>query len=97
MGGVGHEKSDDATAIQVIHQLDGFHLHLPAILRVARPGAAYPHHRPQRDIHWQVAEGADSRAVGLLQREDGKAALVAEMDGDQSAAYVRLSAGYECW
>ena len=63
-------------------------LHLPAELGVARPGPTYPHHRSQRDIRRQITEGTDSRAVGLLQGEDGEAALVSEMDGCQRAAYV---------
>ena len=50
VGGIGHKKGDDAAAIQVIQQLDGLDLHLPTELGVTRPGAAYPHHRPQRDI-----------------------------------------------
>jgi hypothetical protein len=97
MGGIGHQEGDDATAIQVIHQFDGLDLYLPAVLGVARPGAAYSHHRPQRDIRRQVTECTDSRAVGLLERENGKPALIAEMDRDQRPAYVRLSAGYERW
>src|SRR5947207_7434169 len=66
MRGVGHQKGHHTAAVQVIHQLDGLDLHLPAVLGVARPSPAYSNHRPQRDLRRQVTEGTDARAVGLL-------------------------------
>ena len=79
----------------MIRQFEGLDLYLPAMLGVACPGPAYAHHRTQCHICWQVAECTDSRAVGLLEREDGEATLVAELNGHQRATYVGLSAGHK--
>src|SRR4051794_9122696 len=75
VGGVGHEKSDDPAAVQVIDELDGADLELPAILSVPGPAAADPHHGAQRDVCGEIPQRTDTRAVSLLDGEDDEAAF----------------------
>jgi hypothetical protein len=95
--GVCHQESHHSASIEVVDQLKGLYPHLPAVLRVAHPRAAESHHRPQRDVRWQVAECADAGAVGLFERKDGEAAFVAEVHRYQGANHIRRRAGHESW
>ena len=90
--GVGDQEGDDSTPVEVIDELEGVDAHLPAVLGVADPDATDAHDGAQRHVRRQVTERADSSSVGLLEGEDGEAALIAEVHGHQRAAQVDLSA-----
>ena len=92
---IRHEEGDHAAPVEVIDQLERVDAYLPAVLRVADPGATQPHHGAQGDVGGQIAEGADTRAVGLLEGKDGKAALVTEVDCQDGAAHIRHGALFE--
>ena len=94
---IRHEEGHHAAPVEVIDQLKCIDADLPAVLGMTDPRPGQAHDGPQGDVRRQVAQRADPRAIGLLERKDGEPALVAEMDGHQSPNHVRRRPHLERW
>ena len=92
MGGIRNQKGDDAAPIQVIDELQGADLDLPAVARHAGSRSRRRGRPRAGPCRLADSRGHARERRGLLDGKDGKAALVAEVHAGERAADVRLGA-----